>query len=1182
MRRAFVFVLLAMVLLAAGRVGQWLFFTPAGALWTVERIPGLEVATLRGSLAGRMDMQGLRWRKGTKWVTIDHLDLDWSPRALLRGQILIRTLRVTVVQIHLASSQSPEAVPEISLPPMPAWLHLVHVSVVRLDLARLKWSKGQMQQLDLRSLSGDLAWTGRNLRSRHFRLALPAGETEGSLDLGWAARSLKSSGTSVLRGARVSWVVDLKPSMAAVMSGPVAVNVEGRVPLTVTADLLLEQHVIRLRNARVMAAGLRQPVVGNAVLALGPSSKPYRVILHGEGLYLPGSFKPAPAGPFGVDLWLEGSPRAYQGHIVLREPNVHWQLAGVLAGNEDGIRMTSLSGTFLGGRTTGGRLELAWHPMLRIAGVLTMVGVNPESLLPQLRGNLNATLGIRLAKEAGGLNGNLTLNLAPSHIYRQSLQGRARLSFAPRSVRVDVLDIRGPGLKLTAAGELERRIDFAARISRWAAIFPKLQGESRVAGWAAYVNGHWRGHLEGQARGLGFDAYRASAVHLAAASGAGGKSSLNLQASGVKLAGEEIFLDVRAKGALAAFDSRIEARWRNTAVHVAAKVSRRGDAWNAILQKLVVEDPGIGSWRLTEPAQIDWRSGRLAVAKVNVAGARGGSIRLGGQWNFASQHGHGTLHVGALPLDLAAASGKMHMKGQADLDLAARCAGFCTADGGARLRDAMFTWDQAGRAIRVSVSSWTARLHAVRNVLNVASRLSLANGFGSAQATATLPITLSIPFRWPPVGPVRGRFLFDVRHRTSAAGTSLGKTTHPGWQFGANLHLAGTWEHPAWSGRADLRNAEVLVPEAGISVTGISAQLQARGGQLIISQFHAASGKWSIGGQGVVDLSGFVPSHYRMKVTGKDFTVLNLPEVTAAVTPDIAIEGDPKSLGMTGNLTAAQFRILGDQIGGVRPSGDVVFVKTHAETRHGPALDISLLVALGDDAKVIMGGLRSDLQGQLQVRVRGGQPLRLDGVLRMVNGSYQIYGKSLKFTRGDIHFNGPPNLAALDVLALRRITATGLGINQETVQVGVKVTGTLQSPQVQLYSVPAMSDTDVLSYLVLGYPASGLQSQNTLLAAAAGQLFSATQATLFRQHLLGNAGLANLGFSSTGTGGLAGTMMTLGHYLTPKLYVSIGQSIFGAGTVAYLRYSLSRSIELQTEGGSVGSGVNLYYRIDLP
>ncbi|MGE4126469.1 MAG: translocation/assembly module TamB domain-containing protein, partial [Pusillimonas sp.] len=227
------------------------------------------------------------------------------------------------------------------------------------------------------------------------------------------------------------------------------------------------------------------------------------------------------------------------------------------------------------------------------------------------------------------------------------------------------------------------------------------------------------------------------------------------------------------------------------------------------------------------------------------------------------------------------------------------------------------------------------------------------------------------------------------------------------------------------------------------------------------------------------------------------------------------------------------------------------------------------------------GGLHADLQGDLHLRMvpPSTTPL-LQGSLQMVDGKYEIYGNSLTFERGKILFNGPPQAASLDVLAVRRIkNSDSFSVANETILAGVRVTGNLSHPVVNLYSKPSMAQNDILSYLVLGTPSTGLQSQDAVLSAAAGQLFSAGRAAVLGNSL-SSAGF-DFGVSSSGSGsGLAADMVTLGHYITPNLYFSVGQSVLGDGTVARLRYRISRNIEIQTESGTQ-DGANIFYRIDF-
>jgi translocation and assembly module TamB len=58
-------------------------------------------------------------------------------------------------------------------------------------------------------------------------------------------------------------------------------------------------------------------------------------------------------------------------------------------------------------------------------------------------------------------------------------------------------------------------------------------------------------------------------------------------------------------------------------------------------------------------------------------------------------------------------------------------------------------------------------------------------------------------------------------------------------------------------------------------------------------------------------------------------------------------------------------------------------------------------------------------------------------------------------------------------------------------------------------------------------------------------------------------------------------MVTIGKYLSPKLYLSFGQSLFANASEARLRYSISKKWELESKVAGERSGVDLYYKIEF-
>jgi translocation and assembly module TamB len=59
---------------------------------------------------------------------------------------------------------------------------------------------------------------------------------------------------------------------------------------------------------------------------------------------------------------------------------------------------------------------------------------------------------------------------------------------------------------------------------------------------------------------------------------------------------------------------------------------------------------------------------------------------------------------------------------------------------------------------------------------------------------------------------------------------------------------------------------------------------------------------------------------------------------------------------------------------------------------------------------------------------------------------------------------------------------------------------------------------------------------------------------------------------------LGGSVLGIGKYLSPRVYVGYGVSLFGAGQVLTLRYLIRRGVDLSLESSSVESRASLNYR----
>jgi translocation and assembly module TamB len=167
-------------------------------------------------------------------------------------------------------------------------------------------------------------------------------------------------------------------------------------------------------------------------------------------------------------------------------------------------------------------------------------------------------------------------------------------------------------------------------------------------------------------------------------------------------------------------------------------------------------------------------------------------------------------------------------------------------------------------------------------------------------------------------------------------------------------------------------------------------------------------------------------------------------------------------------------------------------------------------------------------------------------------------------------FAGPMELATLDVLAIRTVGE---------VRAGVRGTGTVQKPVVKLYSSPVMSDTDVLAYVVLGRPIGQDGAQFDLLMVAAGALLSKGESAVLQDRLQRRLGLDVIEIQA-GSGDVTASMVTVGKYLSPKLYISLGHALFTGTNEFRMRYSISKSWEVESNFGEQ-SGADLFYKIEF-
>ncbi|ARU32511.1 hypothetical protein CAP31_12975 [Sulfuriferula sp. AH1] len=145
-----------------------------------------------------------------------------------------------------------------------------------------------------------------------------------------------------------------------------------------------------------------------------------------------------------------------------------------------------------------------------------------------------------------------------------------------------------------------------------------------------------------------------------------------------------------------------------------------------------------------------------------------------------------------------------------------------------------------------------------------------------------------------------------------------------------------------------------------------------------------------------------------------------------------------------------------------------------------------------------------------------------------------------------------------------------------TVTVGVQVDGTAQAPVVKLVSTPELNDSEKLSWLVLGHgtQVATNDADTKALQAAASYLLGKSSSVSLQSKLTQLTGLNEISLNGSGT--LDSSVLNLGKRLSDQVYINYEQGLTGAKQLVKITYALSRRLSVRAQGGNE-SAVDLFY-----
>ena len=378
-----------------------------------------------------------------------------------------------------------------------------------------------------------------------------------------------------------------------------------------------------------------------------------------------------------------------------------------------------------------------------------------------------------------------------------------------------------------------------------------------------------------------------------------------------------------------------------------------------------------------------------------------------------------------------------------------------------------------------------------------------------------------------------------------------------------DLTASGEAAAPKLTGTVKLTDFSAATPDVPFEMAPSTVEFTGRGSEgVLTADIRTKKGAAAV--EGHFDWQDLQNPTAHVKVASEGLQIRSdAPVVRLTAAPNLAVTYVNGTADVKGTVKVPRGYIAVTDMpeGAVSPSSDEVLVDDEAkEVSTAARVNAEVTVEIGDRVFVNVMGLKSRLTGTLAAEQTKGR-LAVNGRIALENGIFKAYGQDLEITKGLLIFAGPADNPTLDIIAVRNAESTDDGV-----QAGVNVSGTAASPKVTLFSDPAMSEENKLSYLLTGHGldnSSDADSTSMMTTALIGLGASQTG------RIVGSVGeaLGIRGLTVDTAGGGDDTQVVVSGYVLPGLQVKYGMGVFDAVTTLTLKYRLLPQLYLQAVSG---------------
>jgi len=377
----------------------------------------------------------------------------------------------------------------------------------------------------------------------------------------------------------------------------------------------------------------------------------------------------------------------------------------------------------------------------------------------------------------------------------------------------------------------------------------------------------------------------------------------------------------------------------------------------------------------------------------------------------------------------------------------------------------------------------------------------------------------------------------------------------------------GTLAQPKLYSEITLQNGSMQIPRLGLSINNINFKSQTDDTQNINFKLTGNSGEGRLELKGKTLLNKELGWPTSITIKGDSFEISQTPEAKATASPDLQITVKHHKIDINGQVHFPYAKLQPrDFTTAAHVSDDAVIIGHDKPVDEKWAIHSKIRLTLGERVNFYGFGFEGRFTGNLLLENEPGQLTKATGEITSPEGRYRAYGQRLDVEHGRLIYTGSPiSNPGLDIRAVR---------NTGEVVAGIKVRGSLNKPEVEIFSVPAMGQTDALSYLLLGHPIDSSTSEEGAMITKAALALSLSTGDYVARILGEEFGIDEMRIENSNDGDQAS--LIIGRYLSPKLYVSYGIGLIETVNTINLRYQISDNWQLKGESGERQSADLLY------